>query len=124
MFEDNIDLSGSYVGGSAKLNNIKDFNANLILDGAYFDKRICLKDTYPQYLSFVGANLSGFNVPDHWQFSGHQLKIPINSMKFVIHDDYLRNINPAGAKLPYNTLKAYWQDSMTDFLNILTKFME
>jgi hypothetical protein len=121
-FKKDLDMGGSYFGGSAKINNFKNtFEGNLILDDTFFDKRLSLNDTNPKHLSFVGANLNGFNIPDEWQIIGHQLRTSEDKIKFIIHDDQLRSTNPIGTRLPYNILKAYWQEDH-DFLNLLHNF--
>jgi len=116
-FTKELDLSGSYLGGSVKLSNIN-FSHNLILNDTFIDKRISFNNSEPKYMSFVGASLKGFNIPDNWQMFRFKLHNTSKKTKYIIHDDYLMKSKTNSERLSYNILKSYWQE-YHDFINLL-----
>ncbi|MBN2638922.1 MAG: hypothetical protein JXR65_07530 [Bacteroidales bacterium] len=72
IFEKNADLTGTYTGGSAVYSNVS-ISSTLILDRVFFDKRVDFVNSKLEEVSFNGATLNGFNMPDGWKMLGGKL---------------------------------------------------
>ena len=88
IFNKVCDISGTYVGGSGLFANIS-FNRELILDNAFFDKRLDFSNCYPNTVSFKGSTLHGFNMPSNWKMFGGRLCSKENTKKKILIDEQL-----------------------------------
>jgi len=99
------DISGSYVGGSAKFSNTV-LNSSLIMDNTFFDKRFDFYNTYPECISFRSSTLKGFTMPSDWKMINGKLCLKSENNHPVLVDERILAGKKLNEPMTFQMLKA------------------
>jgi hypothetical protein len=108
-FNMSCDASGSYAGGSALFANTY-FKSELILDNAFFDKRLDFNNCYPDKVSIKGSTLHGFNMPSNWRMKNGRLRSVGGNNDLVLIDEKMLFGKEKNGTLTYNLTCAFLLD--------------
>ena len=110
VFDEVLDMTGSFVGGSALFSKTA-FSGNdgaLILDNTFIDKKTEFINCRASNYSFKNATFNGFSIPDDWKISFWTGKfISRATGTYILEENRIQKEGLKKTSLPYSLIKSH-----------------